>query len=107
MDDLISSLPRVGSPTIMGGNECKFVVVGDYDECNVCTTIQVAAIKEKGWVPYNSSTYKEYAGSDPMCINGILMDVDKDAPVFDLMGRRLSHTQKGINIIGGKKVMVK
>lgn len=33
---------------------------------------------------------------------------DNDAPVYDLMGRRVQNpTQKGIYIRGGKKILVK
>ena len=35
------------------------------------------------------------------------MDADKEAPVFDLFGRKLSQPRKGINIINGHKVIVK
>ena len=37
----------------------------------------------------------------------ILPDADKDAPIYDLQGQRLENPRKGINIIGGKKVVVK
>ena len=37
----------------------------------------------------------------------ILPDADKDAPIYDLQGQRLEKPRKGINIIGGKKVVVK
>lgn len=107
MDDLINSLPRVGTPIKMEGNECKFIVVRDYNENNVCTTEQVAAIKTKGWIPYNESTNKEYSGNDPSGIEEILIDADENTPVYDLSGKRLSEPRKGINIIGGKKVLVK
>ena len=32
---------------------------------------------------------------------------DEDATIYDLAGRRLSKTQRGINIVNGKKVLVK
>ena len=35
------------------------------------------------------------------------VSAEKAAQIFDLSGRRLSRTQKGVNIINGKKVMVK
>ncbi len=31
----------------------------------------------------------------------------EQAPIYDLGGRRLSTLRKGINIVGGKKVMVR
>ena len=44
---------------------------------------------------------------DPTGIHTITLDNDKRTPVYDLNGRRLESPQKGINIIGGKKVVVK
>ena len=32
---------------------------------------------------------------------------DEDAEIYDLAGRRLGKTQRGINIVNGKKVLVK
>jgi len=32
---------------------------------------------------------------------------DKSAPIYNLRGQRLAAPQKGINIINGKKVVVK
>ena len=40
-------------------------------------------------------------------INSIIMDEDKNARIYDLFGRRLEKPQKGVNIIGGKKIFVK
>ena len=37
----------------------------------------------------------------------VTMDADKDAPVFDLFGHKLAQPKKGVNIINGKKVVVK
>lgn len=34
-------------------------------------------------------------------------NIEKDAPIYNLSGQRLNKPRKGINIIGGKKVMVK
>lgn len=41
-------------------------------------------------------------------ISGVILDDSADTPpVYNLAGQRLSKPQKGINIIGGKKVIVK
>ena len=104
MDDLINGLP-----TNYSGDEYKLYVVRDPStDNNICTTDQAAAIKAKGWTPYYlDNGWKEYEGSDPSGIKGVLTDPGKSAPIFDLNGRRLAEPQKGINIIGGKKVVVK
>ena len=43
----------------------------------------------------------------PSGIKCILLDNDKDYPVYDINGRRLEAPQRGINIINGKKVIMK
>ena len=40
-------------------------------------------------------------------IADILMDSDKAMPVYSLSGQRLAAPRKGINIVGGKKVVIK
>lgn len=44
---------------------------------------------------------------DPSGIQSITLDKDTNAPIYDLKGRKLKEPSKGINIIGGKKVVVK
>lgn len=40
-------------------------------------------------------------------VNGLEADNQKNAPVFDLTGRRVNKTQHGLYIVNGKKVIVK
>ena len=113
MDALIESLPLKGS-----GASGFYLDIFDNtkgDEGNVCTKTQVASIKNKGWTPryYHKGItiqlWKEYEGSDedPSDINTLLMDKNADNPIYNLSGQRLIAPKKGINIIGGKKVVVK
>ena len=44
---------------------------------------------------------------DPSNIQGVNLDKSANAPVYDLNGRRLMKLTKGINIIGGKKFVLK
>lgn len=44
---------------------------------------------------------------DPTVIHDVKKDFDSHAPIYNLNGQRLDKPQKGINIIGGKKVVVK
>jgi len=44
---------------------------------------------------------------DSSGIQSITLDKDINAPIFDLNGRKLKEPSKGINIIGGKKYLVK
>ena len=99
MDALVTSLPIVSSRTMR--------VMYYENEQNVMTSTQVAAAKAKGWMPlyYDGTNWKECAGSDPSGIQGIMLDKKVNSPIYDLNGRRLTEPQKGINIIGGKKVL--
>ena len=101
MDALITCLPLVSNSTTM-------YVIYNENEQNVMTATQVAAAKAKGWRPlyYDGTNWKEYAGSDPSGIQGIMLDKKVNVPIYDLNGRRLTEPQKGINIIGGKKVLI-
>ena len=110
MDDMIASLPNQEDGYIALFNT-------DYitEEQNVCTTIQVANAKTKGWIAYHSLNldFVPYPGSDPDGIESIL-----SAPVgtidaaFGLDGRKHQQPRKGLNILrmeNGKtrKVMVR
>ena len=101
MQTLVSNLPQQ--------TDAKLVVVdlSDESEGNVCTTIQVAIAKEKGWRVMATRGFGNvnYEGSDPSGIQGITLEKNPNAPVYDLNGRRLTEPAKGINIIGGKKVL--
>ena len=44
---------------------------------------------------------------DPSGIQDIKLDKDTNIPVYDINGIRLKVPAKGINIIGGKKIVVK
>lgn len=43
----------------------------------------------------------------PTGINDIIADGQADGRIFNIAGQRIEKTQRGINIIGGKKLMVK
>ncbi len=55
-----------------------------------------------GGYPYIAALY-EASGVTPVLKDG----KDRDFPVFSLSGQRLAAPQKGINIVGGKKVVIK
>jgi hypothetical protein len=46
-------------------------------------------------------------GELPTAINGITVDGENNAPIFDLQGRRIENAQKGLYIRNGKKVVIK
>ena len=56
----------------------------------------------EGW-----KDFKNIVEGVPSGIKGILLNNDKDSPIYDINGRRLEVPQRGINIINGKKVVSK
>lgn len=108
MDELIKSLPP---NTTTEYYDFSVLAYDNTIDENVCTKEQAAAAKAKGWMPkfFDGTDWLEYEGSDDVsAINGIKMDaIKKDTPVYNLRGQRLTAPQKGINIIGGRKVVVK
>jgi len=85
-------------------------IFNESKEGNVCTTAQVAIAKERGWsvLAYiGNYSWSDYGGSDPSGIQSITLAKDANTPIYDLNGRRLQEPRKGINIIGGKKLLVK
>ena len=56
----------------------------------------------EGWKDFNN-----IIEGVPSGIKGVHLDSDKDYPVYDINGRRLETPQRGINIINGKKVVIK
>ena len=108
MDALLASLPITG----WGGN---LNVIYNENEGNVMTVDQVAAAKAKGWTPryftgeydeqWGNQIWEEYTGPDG--IKGIDHSPLNIDHYYNLAGQRHQKMQKGIKIIGGKKVLVK
>ena len=105
MDDLIASLPT---------QEYAFICVLNGDdienEHNVCTKEQVAAVNAKGWTAYQwiNSAWAVYEGSEPMGIENLSPSLSEgEGAVYNLAGQRIGGMAKGLNIVDGRKVMVK
>ena len=66
-------------------------------------------MKAKGWTPeyYNGTSWLEYEGSDESDNIEPLTTDKADGPVFSVTGQRFAKPRKGLNIIGGKKVVIK
>ena len=75
-------------------------------EGNVCTKDQVNIAREKGWI-VQDALRNNYEGSDPSAIKGVFLDKDLNIPIYDLNGVRVNEVRKGINVIGGKKVVIR
>lgn len=103
MDALIESLP-------ISNNRTFYIIYNDNDkEGNKMTTTQVAAAKAKGWTPYytdDGKTWQEYFGDDSSGIQHVTID-NNSINVYDLNGRKLKEPSKGINILSGKKILIK
>ena len=102
MDAFVNSLPQQTRASL-------YIYYPSNTEGNVCTTSHVGIAKQKRWIVYyyNNGLWEEYAGSDPSGIQSVTLGKDTNTPIYDLNGRRLESPKKGINIIGGKKVVVK
>ena len=51
--------------------------------------------------------FKNIVDFDPDGIDDIIADEDKQGQIYSISGMRLKSPQKGINIINGKKILVK
>ena len=107
MDAFINTLPRGGGRPLYLYDNTK------NDEGNVCTRSQVAAIKEKGWIPFYLNAmgrWQEYEGSDDdlsSITQAIIETENATTPVYNLSGQKVTNGKKGIYIINGKKVVIK
>lgn len=101
MDALVKSLP-----TVFGG----WLYVSWYEnEQNEMTTTQVAAAKAKGWFPlyFDGKEGMEYTGSVPDGISSPESSHEGKDTIYNLAGQRIGGMAKGLNIVDGRKVMVK
>jgi hypothetical protein len=101
MEVLVESLPTVNGWRM-------YVFYNSYLEQNEMSTIRVAAAKAKGWLPYCfGSTWRPYDGCAPVGIKDIEHSPLNIEHYYNLAGQRLGKMQTGINIVNGKKVLVK
>ena len=107
MEELISSLPTVASGNLYA------MYPQENGEGNEITPAQVAAANAKGWKVFQydaeAGDWVEMSGEDPDGIQSTdkgSLTVD-DAVIYNLSGQRLSKPQRGVNIINGKKMVVK
>ena len=106
MDALISSLPD------KTGEYTDFRVIYNDEETiegNACTKEQVAAAIAKGWEPmeYKDEEWVPYEGSDSTDHINTAVINHTSQPVYTLSGQRVTMPKKGINIVDGKKIIVR
>ena len=110
-----NAFSKVDIPTVVSLIEIPFIIRGkssDYRTFSPNTfdnaTLYVPlGTKErykatKGW-----EDFVNIVEGRPTGIKSALFDRDKNYPIYDINGRRLGALQRGINIIRGKKVIVK
>lgn len=78
-----------------------------YVETSECTLYVPDASIEEYKSSYPWSEFSNIKGISATGIDGVKVDRDKAAVIYDLNGRKLSEPMHGLNIINGKKVVVK
>ena len=104
MDALINSLPdnEVSDEHYFN----TFVVFEDSEEeGNECTAIQLENAKAKGWQPCRR--IDGYLHKITTGIRDIQYEKTQKVSIFNLNGQRIDKPFKGINIIDGKKILIK
>ena len=113
MGKLVESLPTV---TPSGDRESGTLVVIDKmnGDNNVISTEQVAAAKAKNWkvqafvdMVGSSKKYEDYEGTTPVGIDTLIAQPSRNQSIFNVAGQQQSTLRRGVNIVGGKKVLVK
>ena len=71
-------------------------------------TLQVPKGSKKAYMNADYwNKFKKIVEIDPTGIENVILDKEINSPVYDLNGRKLKNPQKGINIINGKKIIIK
>ena len=109
-----NALYEVSLSTIISQIENPFAIDGDISSpigvftvytLNHATLYVPEGTIDKYKTTYGWRNFKNIVEGIPSGIKGILLDNDKDSPIYDINGRRLEDPQRGINIINGKKVV--
>ena len=79
----------------------QLVVIRDGKAYNVAGVFNSIYSKKAQIEPTAATPY------DPAGINGIEANVNNNNAIFNIAGQRLQKLQKGLNIVGGKKIIVK
>ena len=108
----VALFPKYHKSSLQKVNTCKKNTTFPRTRLFITKKIQLAPVYEMTDIGCWDASQEDDAiiitfPRDPAGIKGVLVDEDKDVRIYDLMGRRLEKPRKGINIIGGKKVVVK
>ena len=113
-------LQVTSAPVFTGSND----LVGHFETILASTVSSPYTLQNQseglGFYPFNGTTlagFKAYLvngssvsrfllpNGEVTGIDGIDADIDADQPIYDLSGRRVKNAQKGLYIIGGKKMV--
>jgi len=103
MDALIESLPTVEAGRLS-------VIYNRFgQEKNEITTLQVAAAKAKGWTAYywDAGTWTAFESESDGIQKIGASKGSNDSIIYNLSGQRIDGRQNGLNIVNGRKVLVK
>lgn len=81
------------------------IEVPDVDGVSYCACVDVKVANVSAESMVLRSAYFYLGLGDPDGINEVREAQEVQGPVFNLAGQRLQKMQKGINIVGGKKVL--
>jgi len=70
-------------------------------------TVQYLSSWTNGKWIYSDNDLVKICVAASTSINGVQTDEERNVPIFDMNGRRLTKPRKGINVIGGKKVVIR
>jgi len=88
----------------------RIVVVNNGKGLNKLADNAVETVVVTGIVNTNNNAYQlklTKQAADASGINNITIDSQNDGLIFNLAGQRVEKIQKGVNIVGGKKLLVK
>jgi hypothetical protein len=105
LDKLVATLP-----TIPGELDGKHALLLKKEGDNMkCTSEQMRAMKDKGWMPIKIVGRDSFPMTDSDCtgVRGLNMDNPKEDLWFNMQGQRIQKpTAKGLYIHNGKKILI-
>ena len=84
----------------------QYILAKQDDEVGFAQATTGTIAAGKGYLKFTTAVkaFYPFAGNDATGISGIEA-INGDAPIYNVAGQRLGKMQKGINIVGGKKVL--
>ena len=84
----------------------QYILAKQDDEVGFAQATSGTIAAGKGYLKFTTAVkaFYPFAGNDATGISGIEA-INGDAPIYNVAGQRLGKMQKGINIVGGKKVL--